>query len=1544
MKKLANQLNSLLKKNRFSYGALFALITLMAYLGVRLILPSFAGVSYIDDYIKLPGDQIVTVPNGVYGVSAKGGIIRAEHPQTNGKHGGWLILKAESKHGVVVDLEHSDIGHLILAEPSSRIAFIGFKFINGKVEVTGKGAEESVDSGWTDAERPNDIVFWHTDHQFSPNSKYAQEKLVGAYNQAQNRVYKAFQNQCLDSSGKYIDGCVGKESSSGFGGITPDFAPTIALVARADRVGFYGSDFHDGGTTVLSYSYVDGFDFIGSQIFNAYMSSEIKSTFIQNMKEGAARFLRDHSNLNESEIQQKVNTFGFDSMSCACYHPNMLSSVRGFTKKTRFEDGFIQARGSRGFQMIGDRGNFVDQIMKNLWITDGVDGAQVNNSRTISGPRPSELESIYGRTGEHALISGEYTNIRAWDMTRHRLDISPNGSVAMTSSSDVSKMNNHPRLQLTINNPIFTPPQGLNNNSTVEEVIAHNGNPAKKWREANPYDSWAQYLGINTSNNVSSNADLIVENITMSPSNPMIGDKVRFSATIKNVGSSATEDSVVHGITFEPGDGSILWSDNISTKLDPGQNRTQSANGGNSPNSDGLWTAVAGTHNLKVTVDNIDRIAESNNNNNVKTISFNVSEQGANQPDLRITEVSYTPLNPEPGDQVVFTATIKNEGTLATPAGTIHGVLFQVDGVSTSWSDNSTASLAPGESRILTANSGPAPDRTNYWTAGSDGTYTLRAAVDDVNRIPESNENNNSIQQSVQVITKDSEIPSKPGNFRATVDSANQVTLNWDASSDNVAVDGYRIKRDGVTIALTKSLSFVDSNLSAATDYQYRVQAYDTSNNHSAPSDLSIKTANSPDTEPPTAPTNLRLVTRSTDQIVIQWDASSDNVGVTHYRVFRDGQYISNATGTNYGDGTVEPGKTYEYTVKAVDGNKNPSEASNKLQVTASNPANTASRSPSVACDATLDTKSNIQAEIDRLGEDKTICFKAGLYRLTSTLVPKKGQKFYGQMNGKDSQTVMNGAKVLTPASAKQSSGRWYWEGQTQQGEGPGMSNRCFDHTGTDPLTPNYPRGCYPEELFVNGYTKLHHEENLANLGSGEWHLDYNADRIYIKDNPSSFSSIEATATPQAFKGRHQINPYVHIENIIFEKFASPTTIGAAGDINSFSWTFKHVEARYNHGAGLAGGNGTIFENIYSHHNGQIGVKAMARPGGNPPDPWKGKGPLVMRNSEIAFNNTNGYSGWESGGFKFGQSKNSTVVNNWVHDNYGNGIWLDVENENTQIYSNLSEHNASKGIFYEVSQGNGTKIYWNIVKDNGLFDGPYYDWRQEIVEGNGAGILISNSEGAEVFQNLATGNLEGIVGLDTARNNDSHFGPTDFGVSNLYVHDNVIKTLPVNTTHKGANRGAGGIYLTSRGINAGSDPFAPSRNNRFLRNKYLTDYPTMWRMNKTNLTLDQWNNQAVASNEIRENWSNSASLPSGATAFQSSNYGVRVFLSDTPSQPVQGDIDGDNDIDIFDLIKFSDSYGTVEGNAKYNQKADLNNDKKVNIFDLVIFAEKYRSK
>ena len=95
--------------------------------------------------------------------------------------------------------------------------------------------------------------------------------------------------------------------------------------------------------------------------------------------------------------------------------------------------------------------------------------------------------------------------------------------------------------------------------------------------------------------------------------------------------------------------------------------------------------------------------------------------------------------------------------------------------------------------------------------------------------------------------------------------------------------------------------------------------------------------ATTPDTVSPEAPTNVAAAGTYKTRIDVTWKAATDDVGVTGYRIFRDGTLLDTVGAQEtYSDTTVTPGSTHTYTVRALDATPNVSEES--APVTASTP------------------------------------------------------------------------------------------------------------------------------------------------------------------------------------------------------------------------------------------------------------------------------------------------------------------------------------------------------------------------------------------------------------------------------------------------------------------------------------------------------------------------------------------------------------------------------------------------------------------------------
>ncbi|MEE9318886.1 MAG: hypothetical protein V3U76_00410 [Granulosicoccus sp.] len=77
------------------------------------------------------------------------------------------------------------------------------------------------------------------------------------------------------------------------------------------------------------------------------------------------------------------------------------------------------------------------------------------------------------------------------------------------------------------------------------------------------------------------------------------------------------------------------------------------------------------------------------------------------------------------------------------------------------------------------------------------------------------------------------------------------------------------------------------------------------------------------DTLPPTAPTNLRALPSATNEIVVAWDAASDNIGVVAYDIYRNGESIATSAYPVYIDKNILTDTIYEYAIAALDASGN---------------------------------------------------------------------------------------------------------------------------------------------------------------------------------------------------------------------------------------------------------------------------------------------------------------------------------------------------------------------------------------------------------------------------------------------------------------------------------------------------------------------------------------------------------------------------------------------------------------------------------------------
>lgn len=411
----------------------------------------------------------------------------------------------------------------------------------------------------------------------------------------------------------------------------------------------------------------------------------------------------------------------------------------------------------------------------------------------------------------------------------------------------------------------------------------------------------------------------------------------------------------------------------------------------------------------------------------------------------------------------------------------------------------------------------------------------------------------------------------------------------------------------------------------------------------------------------------------------------------------------------------------------------------------------------------------DIQAAIDGNGAGTTYVLQAGTHRITAGISPKTGDTIQGELSGPTRLTTLSGARLLTSWTAD--SGRWYASGQTQDF----TDGEALDCLATHPMCVE------PEDVWFTCAGTLvlkYHEDALADVGAGEWFFDYAADRIYVGDDPTS-CTVETSVTMAVFDVDAGVTG-VTIRDIIVEKFASATGSGnISGAVNlgnsalgSTGWTADNVEARYNHYAGIGMDTDSTLRNSYVHHNCNSGILGAGVD-------------VLVEDNELAYNgmlpltsdasstaNACGFNEyWGAGATKFVFTTDLIVQGNYSHDNWGSGLWTDIENYGCTFAGNIIYANRRGGIFHEISHE--CAITSNEITGNGLDD------QFGFFPINGC-IDIVSSDDVTISGNICRNNLNGITLWDDNRNESADFDgagtmwPVPLLVANVVVTGNLI--------------------------------------------------------------------------------------------------------------------------------------------------------------------------
>ena len=189
------------------------------------------------------------------------------------------------------------------------------------------------------------------------------------------------------------------------------------------------------------------------------------------------------------------------------------------------------------------------------------------------------------------------------------------------------------------------------------------------------------------------------------------------------------------------------------------------------------------------------------------------------------------------------------------------------------------------------------------------------------------------------ITVRDTSAPSRPSLNAST--SNGRPYLTWSAVSDNIGVAGYVIYRStngtqGTEVARTSASArnWTDTSFKEKTRYTYSMKAFDAAGNQSSLSALRSVTPN----QAPSTPSLSGTLSNGDPRL--SWTASTDNVAVTGYIIYRStlggsGTEVARVSSLTWTDTSARAGTRYTYNLRAYDAAGNISNRSSLVTIRA---------------------------------------------------------------------------------------------------------------------------------------------------------------------------------------------------------------------------------------------------------------------------------------------------------------------------------------------------------------------------------------------------------------------------------------------------------------------------------------------------------------------------------------------------------------------------------------------------------------------------------
>ena len=344
---------------------------------------------------------------------------------------------------------------------------------------------------------------------------------------------------------------------------------------------------------------------------------------------------------------------------------------------------------------------------------------------------------------------------------------------------------------------------------------------------------------------------------------------------------------------------------------------------------------------------------------------------------------------------------------------------------------------------------------------------------------------------------------------------------------------------------------------------------------------VTVKQARTLDTQPPSVPLGLTAISVSASQINLAWTASTDNVGVAGYKIFRGGTQVGTSATNSYSDAGLTASTSYLYTVSAYDA------AGNNSAQSSSQIGTTGAVVGGINCD-----QATLQAAINSAVSGATINCNAGNWSGNASIPSSKGITINGNGSTHSGSisftpnatvgtritgfTFTGGSGVIDISGGSLASARWRIDHNTFTGNGhdivdQGVSPGLFDHnTFTSLRAAN-------EFVHILGWGAV------DTTGWTNAHAPGSSESIYFEDNVFTTPTSEPNnAWIQSYYGARSVYRYNTFNYTRVDAHGTPGSIGARW------WEFYNntfTQTGGNAGGSvmnLRAGSGIVFNNTKS--------------------------------------------------------------------------------------------------------------------------------------------------------------------------------------------------------------------------------------------------------------------------------------------------------------------------------------------------------------------------